>query len=136
MATADNYTTWVGIDSASERKAMGRFGKVACPLYLALSFERNNSCKRIYIMSPDYSPSGILYIILNKKAHMEIKEVTMAQTASKDYVKVPKLEYSLLKEVYRTVKRQAFLVRLDDAEKNLTAGKTKTVSVDDLIASV
>jgi hypothetical protein len=63
-------------------------------------------------------------------------EVTMVQTASKDYVKVPKLEYSLLKEVYRTVKRQAFLVRLDDAEKNLTAGKTKTVSVDDLIASV
>lgn len=60
----------------------------------------------------------------------------MAQTASKDYVKVPKLEYSLLKEVYRTVKRQAFLVRLDDAEKNLAAGKTKSVSVDDLIASV
>lgn len=60
----------------------------------------------------------------------------MAQTANKDYVKVPKLEYSLLKEVYRTVKRQAFLVRLDDAEKNLTAGKTKTVSLDDLIASI
>ena len=60
----------------------------------------------------------------------------MAQTAIKDYVKVPKQEYSLLKEVYRTVKRQTFLVRLDDAEKNLDAGKTKTVSVDDLIASV
>ena len=60
----------------------------------------------------------------------------MAQTAIKDYVKVSKQEYSLLKEVYRTVKRQAFLVRLDDAEKNLDAGKTKTVSVDDLIASV
>jgi hypothetical protein len=57
----------------------------------------------------------------------------MAQTAIKDYVKVPKQEYSLLKEVYRTVKRQTFLVRLDDAEKNLAAGKTKTVSVDDLI---
>lgn len=60
----------------------------------------------------------------------------MTQTAIKDYVKVPKKEYSLLKEVYRTVKRQAFLIRLDDAEKNLVAGKTKTVSVDDLIASV
>ena len=60
----------------------------------------------------------------------------MAQTANKDYVKVPKLEYSLLKEVYRTVKRQAFLVRLDDAKKNLTAGNTKTVSFDDLIASI
>ena len=58
------------------------------------------------------------------------------QTAIKEYVKVPKQEYNLLKEVYRTVKRQAFLVRLDDAEKNLAAGKTKSVSVDDFIASV
>ena len=38
-----------------------------------------------------------------------------------------------LKQVYRTVKRQAFLVRLDDAEKKLAAGKTKTISIDDLI---
>ncbi|PIP47249.1 MAG: hypothetical protein COX16_05400 [Deltaproteobacteria bacterium CG23_combo_of_CG06-09_8_20_14_all_51_20] len=60
----------------------------------------------------------------------------MAQTATKDFVKIPKQEYNLLKEVFRTVKRQAFLVRLDDAEKNLAAGKTKMLSVDDLIASV
>jgi len=60
----------------------------------------------------------------------------MAQTAGMDYIKVPKREYSLLKEVYRTVKRQAFLIRLDEADKNLAAGKTKTVSVDDLIASI
>ena len=60
----------------------------------------------------------------------------MAQTATKDYVKVPRQEYSLLKEVFRTVKRQAFLVRLDDAEKNLAADKTKAVSVDDFIASI
>jgi hypothetical protein len=60
----------------------------------------------------------------------------MAQTAINDYVKIPKREYGLLKEVYRSVKRQAFLVRLDDAEKNLSAGKSKSVSVDDLIASV
>ena len=60
----------------------------------------------------------------------------MAQTVSMDYIKVPKQEYSLLKEVYRTVKRQAFLVRLDEADKNLAAAKTKTVTVDDLIASI
>ena len=60
----------------------------------------------------------------------------MAQTAIKDYVTIPKQEYGLLTEVYRTVKRQTFLVHLDDAEKNLAAGKTKTVTVDDLIASV
>ena len=36
----------------------------------------------------------------------------MEYAAVKDYVKIPKQEYNLLKEVYRTVKRQAFLVRL------------------------
>ena len=60
----------------------------------------------------------------------------MAQTVGMDYIKVPKQEYSLLKEVYRTVKRQAFLIRLDEADKNLSLRKTKTVSVDDLIASI
>ena len=49
----------------------------------------------------------------------------MEHTAVKDYVKIPKQEYNLLKEVYRTVKRQAFLVRLDEAERNLATGKTK-----------
>lgn len=32
--------------------------------------------------------------------------------------------------------RQAFLVRLDEAERNLSAGKTKTTSVDDFIEAV
>jgi hypothetical protein len=105
MATTDNCTTWLGINSASERKALGQFGKVACPLY----------------SSPLFLPDEVTQ-----------KETNMAQTASIDYIKVPKQEYSLLKEVYRTVKRQAFLIRLDEADKNLAAGKTKTVSVDDL----
>ena len=60
----------------------------------------------------------------------------MAPTALKEYVKVPKQEYKLLKEVYRTVQRQAFLVRIGEAEKNLVSGKTKTVSVDDLISLI
>lgn len=60
----------------------------------------------------------------------------MAQSAAKDFVKIPKNEYSLLKEVYRTVQRQALLVRIGEAEKNLAAGKTKKVSVDDLLASI
>uniref|UniRef100_C6DYH4 Uncharacterized protein n=1 Tax=Geobacter sp. (strain M21) TaxID=443144 RepID=C6DYH4_GEOSM len=60
----------------------------------------------------------------------------MARTTTKDFVKIPKQEYALLKKVYRTVQRQAFLVRIAEAEKNLAAGKTKKkkVSVDDLIA--
>jgi len=60
----------------------------------------------------------------------------MEHIAVKDYVKIPKQEYSLLKEVYRTVKRQAFLVRLDEAERNLTASKTKVISVKDFINAV
>ena len=63
-------------------------------------------------------------------------EVVMGNAAVKDYVKIPIQEYNLLKEVYRTVKRQALLVRIDEAERNLAAGKTKAMSVDDVIASV
>jgi hypothetical protein len=60
----------------------------------------------------------------------------MEHTTMKDYIKIPKKEYNLLREIYRTVKRQAFLVRLDEAERNLAHGKTNTISVDDVIASV
>jgi len=60
----------------------------------------------------------------------------MEHATVKDYVKIPKQEYNLLKEVYQTVKRQAFLVRLDEAERNLSAGKIKTSSVDDFIEAV
>jgi len=60
----------------------------------------------------------------------------MEQVAVKDYVKIPKQEYNLLKEVFRNVKRQAFLMRLDESERNFAAGKTKAVSVDDFIKAV
>jgi hypothetical protein len=60
----------------------------------------------------------------------------MERAASKEYVKVSKQEYDLLKEIYRTVKRQAFLVRIDEAEQNLAAGKTKRMGVDEFIDSV
>jgi hypothetical protein len=62
--------------------------------------------------------------------------IAVERTAVKDYVKIPKQEYSLLKEVYRTVKRQAFLVRLDESERNLPAGKTKAISVRDFIVKL
>jgi hypothetical protein len=60
-------------------------------------------------------------------------EDVMECSAVKDYVKIPKQEYNLLKEVYRTVKRQALLVRIDEAERNLASGKTKAMSVADFI---
>jgi hypothetical protein len=63
-------------------------------------------------------------------------EDVMERAVVEDYVKIPKQEYNLLKEVYRTVERQAFLLRIDEAERNLAAGKTKSMTVDDVIASV
>lgn len=60
----------------------------------------------------------------------------MAQATAKNFIKIPKQEYNLLKEVYRSVKRQAFLVRIGEAEKNLASGKTKVTSIDDLISSI
>jgi len=64
------------------------------------------------------------------------KRYIMTQAAVKDFVKIPKQEYNLLKEVYRTVQRQAFLIRIGEAEKNLLSEKTKKSSVDELIASI
>ena len=60
----------------------------------------------------------------------------MEQIVAKDYIKIPKREYNLLKEVYRTVKRQALLVRLEEAERNLSMGKTKTITVRDFISEI
>jgi hypothetical protein len=60
----------------------------------------------------------------------------MQQAIEKDYVKIPKREYNLLKEVYRTVKRQALLVRIEEAERNLSSGKIKTISVRDFINNI
>ena len=60
----------------------------------------------------------------------------MEQIVAKDYIKITKREYNLLKEVYRTVKRQGFLVRIEEAERNLSMGKTKTTSVRDFINAI
>ena len=60
----------------------------------------------------------------------------MEQIVAKDYIKIPKREYNLLKEVYRTVKRQALLVRIEEAERNLSTGKIKTISVRDFINAI
>ncbi|MEI6704250.1 MAG: hypothetical protein WCL71_12055 [Deltaproteobacteria bacterium] len=57
----------------------------------------------------------------------------MAQATAKDFVKVPRQEYNLLKEIYRTVQRQSFLVRVDEAEKNLANNKTKPLRLMTLL---
>ena len=51
-------------------------------------------------------------------------------------VTVSQEEYRFLKELYRTVKRQNFLLRIVEAEKNLKAGKVKRISIDKFIESI
>lgn len=61
----------------------------------------------------------------------------MAKTvAAENMVVVPSEEYKFLKEMYKTVKRQMFLFRMEEAEKNLKAGKIKKVSVDKFIDGI
>ena len=60
----------------------------------------------------------------------------MEKAIVEEYVNVPKQEYNLLKEIFRSVKRQAFLVRINEAERNFKNGKNKTASVDDFINNI
>lgn len=46
-----------------------------------------------------------------------------------DTIMVPRDEYKILREMYKTVKRQQFLFRLEEAEKNLKTRKVKRVSI-------
>jgi predicted transcriptional regulator len=58
------------------------------------------------------------------------------ETIANETVAVPKEEYRVLKEIYQSVKRQHFLLRIAEAEKNLKAGKIKKVTVDKFIEQI
>lgn len=60
----------------------------------------------------------------------------MKQTITEETITVPKVEYRLLKELYKTIKRQNFLLRIEEAEKNLKAGKVKKISIDRFIEGI
>ncbi len=60
----------------------------------------------------------------------------MRKNGAEDTVSIPKEEYRFLKELYKTVKRQNFLLRIDEAERNLKAGRIKKVSIDKLIEDI
>lgn len=60
----------------------------------------------------------------------------MRRVIAEETVTVPKVEYKILKELYRVVKRQNFLLRIKEAEKNLKAGKIKRISIDKFIESI
>jgi len=75
--------------------------------------------------------TAFCYFVLNKRRFNKMKKVIAEET-----IAVPKTEYRFLKELYRTVKRQNFLLRVEEAEKNLKAGKVKKISIDKFIEGI
>ena len=59
-----------------------------------------------------------------------------SKSAPKEMVEIPKHEYRILKEIYKTVKRQRLLFRIEEAEKNFKGGKVEKTSVDDFIKNI
>lgn len=60
----------------------------------------------------------------------------MNKGIAENTVSVPEGEYKLLKEIYKTVKRQKFLLRIDEAERNLKKGRVKRIKINDFIRSI
>jgi hypothetical protein len=60
----------------------------------------------------------------------------MQKNTAKEMIEIPKDEYKMLKEIYKTVKRQRLLFRIEEAEKNHRLGKVKKVSVDQFIDNI
>ena len=60
----------------------------------------------------------------------------MQKNVAKEMIQIPKDEYEMLRENYKTVKRQKLLFTIDEASKHLKAGKIKRVSIDEVIDSI
>ncbi len=60
----------------------------------------------------------------------------MRKRTSAQTIEISKDEYDMLKEIYKTVKRQRLLFRIEEASKNLKAGTVERVSVDEFIESI
>ena len=55
---------------------------------------------------------------------------------TREMVKIPKDEYRFLREIYKTVKRQKLLLRIEEAEKNLRLERVEKMSVDEFIDNI
>lgn len=61
----------------------------------------------------------------------------MAQKITSDrMVKIPRLEYELLKEAYRQLKRQVLILRILEAEENLKKKRVKEVDIEKFIKRI
>ncbi len=57
-----------------------------------------------------------------------------SKSTAKEMVEIPKDEYRILREIYKTVKRQRLLFRIEEAERNFRMGKVEKTFVADFIA--
>ena len=55
---------------------------------------------------------------------------------SNQMVKISRLEYELLKEAYRQLKRQVLILRILEAEENLKRKKVKEIEIDKFIKRI
>lgn len=55
---------------------------------------------------------------------------------SKRKIEISLLEYNLLREVYRQLKKQALTLRILEAEKNLEKKKVKEIDVDKFVRNI
>lgn len=60
----------------------------------------------------------------------------MKTDTTEGMVEIPEEEYKFLKELYKTVKRQNFLLRINEAERNLKRGRVKKVPIDKFIENI
>ncbi|MFZ2970841.1 MAG: hypothetical protein WA063_06865 [Minisyncoccia bacterium] len=60
----------------------------------------------------------------------------MASLKEKEKITISKSEYNLLKEAYDQFNRQALLLRIFNAEKNLKNNVVKKVNIDEFIDKI
>jgi hypothetical protein len=60
----------------------------------------------------------------------------MQKNIAKETVEIPRNEYKMLREIYKTVKRQRLLFRIEEAERNLRKGKVRKIPVDEFVKAI
>lgn len=57
-------------------------------------------------------------------------------TIEKEYVSIPKVQYTILKNIYDLNRKQLDLTRIYEVEENLKIWNYKSVKIDDFINSI
>lgn len=60
----------------------------------------------------------------------------MQRSEMNEMIEIPKAEYEMLREIYKTVKRQKVLFRIEEAEENYRAGRIKKVTTHRFVEDI